>query len=91
MARSIPEFADMNGKRVGIRSFTTTTGAFVRGMLANDYGVDLDSIRWITFENPHVAEYQDKTERAEGKDIIEMLLGAAKRCAKSRRPCARSG
>ena len=35
---------DLNGKRVGIRSFTTTTGAWLRGILANDYGVDLDSI-----------------------------------------------
>src|SRR6195952_3395732 len=30
---------DLNNKRVGIRSFTTTTGAWLRGILANDYGV----------------------------------------------------
>ena len=47
--------ADLNGKRVGIRSFTTTTGAWLRGILANDYGVDLDSIEWVTFEDPHMA------------------------------------
>ena len=34
--------ADLNNKRIGIRSFTTTTGAWLRGILANDYGVDLD-------------------------------------------------
>ena len=67
--------ADLNGKRVGIRSFTTTTGAWIRGILANDYGVDLDSIEWITFEEPHVAEYKDSTQRApEGKKIVPMLL-----------------
>jgi 4,5-dihydroxyphthalate decarboxylase len=67
--------ADLKGKRVGIRSFTTTTGAWIRGILANDYGVDLASIRWITFEEPHVAEYLDTTERAPaGKKIIDMLL-----------------
>lgn len=66
--------ADLPGKRVGIRSFTTTTGAWVRGMLANDYGVDLDRIQWITFEDPHVAEYKDTTVRAPaGKNIIQML------------------
>ena len=37
--------ADLSGKRVGIRSFTTTTGAWLRGILANDYGVDLDCDR----------------------------------------------
>src|SRR5258707_6191359 len=67
--------ADLNGKRVGIRSFTTTTGAWLRGMFENDYGLDLASVRWITFEDPHVAEFHDTTERAPpGKKIIPMLL-----------------
>jgi len=67
--------ADLNGKRVGIRSFTTTTGAWLRGILANDYGVDLDSIDWMTFEDAHVAEFRDATKRAPaGKRIIQMLI-----------------
>jgi 4,5-dihydroxyphthalate decarboxylase len=66
---------DLEGKRVGIRSFTTTTGAWLRGILANDYGVDLDSIDWVTFEDAHVAEFRDTTARApQGKQIIQMLL-----------------
>jgi 4,5-dihydroxyphthalate decarboxylase len=67
--------ADLNGKRVGIRSFTTTTGAWLRGILANDYGIDLNSIDWVTFEDAHVAEFVDTTQRAPaGKQIIQMLL-----------------
>ncbi|MCK1743838.1 ABC transporter substrate-binding protein [Bradyrhizobium sp. 139] len=67
--------SDLEGKRVGIRSFTTTTGAWIRGILANDYGVNLDNIRWVTFEDPHVAEYVDTTERApKDKKILQMLL-----------------
>ena len=66
---------DLNGKRVGVRSITTTTGAWLRGHLAHDYGVDLDSIHWVTFEEPHVAECPDRTERApKGKAIVPMLL-----------------
>jgi 4,5-dihydroxyphthalate decarboxylase len=66
---------DLNGKRVGMRSFTTTTGAWLRGLLANDHGVDLDSIDWVTFEDAHVAEYQDNTKRAPaGKEIVQMLI-----------------
>jgi 4,5-dihydroxyphthalate decarboxylase len=66
---------DLAGKRVGIRSFTTTTGAWLRGILANDYGVDLNSIDWVTFEDAHVAEFRDTTKRApEGTKIIDMLL-----------------
>ena len=67
--------ADLNGRRVGIRSFTTTTGAWLRGILANDYGVDLDSIDWMTFEDAHVAEFADHTKRAPaGKQIVQMLV-----------------
>jgi 4,5-dihydroxyphthalate decarboxylase len=67
--------SDLNGKCVGIRSFTTTTGAWLRGILANDYGVDLNSIDWVTFEDAHVAEFRDTTKRAPaGKEIIQMLI-----------------
>jgi 4,5-dihydroxyphthalate decarboxylase len=66
---------DLNNRRLGIRSFTTTTGAWLRGILANDYRVDLDSIHWVTFEDAHVAEFVDTTVRAlAGKQIIQMLL-----------------
>jgi len=66
---------DLEGRRVGIRSFTTTTGAWLRGILANDYGIDLNSINWVTFEDAHVAEFRDTTQRApQGKQIIQMLL-----------------
>jgi len=66
---------DLEGKRVGIRSFTTTTGAWLRGILANDHGVDLNSIHWVTFEDAHVAEFRDTSARAPaGKEIIQMLL-----------------
>jgi 4,5-dihydroxyphthalate decarboxylase len=67
--------AGLNGKRVGVRSFTTTTGAWLRGILANDHGVDLDSIDWVTFEDAHVAEFRDTTQRApQGKQIVQMLI-----------------
>lgn len=68
---------DLNGKRVGQRSYSVTTATWVRGMLADDYGVDLGSVQWVTFEEPHVAEFRDppNVERAPaGKDILSMLL-----------------
>jgi 4,5-dihydroxyphthalate decarboxylase len=69
--------SDLAGKRVGVRAYTVTTGTWVRGILANDYGVDLDKVEWVTFEDPHVAEYQDPptvTRAPEGKDLVQMLL-----------------
>ena len=69
--------SDLNGKKVGVRAYTVTTGTWVRGILASDYGVDINKVEWITFEDPHVAEYHDPAivKRApEGKDLTQMLL-----------------
>ena len=69
--------SDLSGKRVGVRAYTVTTGTWVRGILASDYGVDINKVEWITFEDPHVAEYSDPAivKRAPaGKDLVQMLL-----------------
>jgi 4,5-dihydroxyphthalate decarboxylase len=68
--------ADLPGKRVGVRSYSQTTVTWVRGILANDYGVDLDSIHWVSQEDGHVAEYREPpgVERAPPqKDLLQML------------------
>jgi 4,5-dihydroxyphthalate decarboxylase len=67
---------NLEGKRVGVRSYSVTTGAWIRGILAEDYGVDLAKIQWVTFEEAHVAEFRDppNVQRAPaGKDINAML------------------
>ena len=69
--------AELAGKRVGVRAYSVTTVTWLRGVLADDHGVDLDRIRWVSFEDPHVAEYRDPptVERAaKGKDAMAMLL-----------------
>jgi 4,5-dihydroxyphthalate decarboxylase len=39
---------DLNGKRIALRTFQNTAGVWTRGILADDYGVDLGSIQWFT-------------------------------------------
>ena len=68
--------AELAGKRVGVRAYSQTTAVWVRGILENDYGVDLGKVRWVTFEDGHVAEYRepDGVERASGdKNLLKML------------------
>jgi 4,5-dihydroxyphthalate decarboxylase len=68
---------DLNGKRVGIRAYTVTTATWVRGILADDYGVDLNKVKWISFEDPHVAEYHDPdivVRAPPGKELLQMLI-----------------
>jgi 4,5-dihydroxyphthalate decarboxylase len=67
----------LEGKRVAIRSSSVTTVAWIRGILLDDHGVDLNKVRWITFEDAHVAEFKEpaNAERAPaGKTPLGMLL-----------------
>jgi 4,5-dihydroxyphthalate decarboxylase len=69
--------ADLPGRRVGVRAYSQTTGAWLRGILRHEYGVDTERVKWVTFEDPHVAEYSDPpgVERAAaGKKLLDMLL-----------------
>jgi len=69
--------ADLPGKRVGVRSYSQTTGVWLRGILQNDYGVDLSRVQWVTFEDGHVAEAKEPpgvVRAGAGKDLTQMLL-----------------
>jgi 4,5-dihydroxyphthalate decarboxylase len=68
---------DLVGRRIGVRSFAQTTGCWLRGILWKDYGLDLSKVKWVTFEDAHLAEFRDPpgVERAaEGKDMTKMVL-----------------
>lgn len=68
---------ELEGKKVAIRSSSVTTVAWIRGILLDDHGVDLNKVRWITFEDAHVAEFKEppNAERAPaGKTPLGMLL-----------------
>jgi 4,5-dihydroxyphthalate decarboxylase len=76
--------SDLPGKRIGVRSYSQTTGVWIRGILENDYGIDLSGVQWVTFEDGHVAEARDPpgvTRARADQDITDMLiageLGAA--------------
>jgi 4,5-dihydroxyphthalate decarboxylase len=66
---------DLAGKRIGVRSWSQTTGAWLRGILENDYGVDFSTVKWTTFVDGHVAEAFDPpaVTRSNG-DMTQMLI-----------------
>jgi len=69
--------ADLLGKRVGVRAYTVTTSTWVRGILGEEYGIDYNKVEWISFEDPHVAEYRDPPfvkRAAAGKEMAQMLI-----------------
>ncbi len=49
----------LEGTRVGVnRGYTVTTGVWARGILAAEYGVDLDRVTWVRSDDEHVAEFE---------------------------------
>ena len=69
---------DLEGGRVGIRSYTQTTGVWVRGILQHEYGVDLSRVTWVCNDDGHLAEYREPAgiERtpAGARKVDQMLL-----------------
>jgi 4,5-dihydroxyphthalate decarboxylase len=68
--------ADIVGARVGVRAYSQTTGMWVRAILAGTYGIPTERIRWVTFEEGHLAEYEDPpfvTRMPPGADMLAML------------------
>ena len=52
---------DLPGRSVGVRAWSQTTGVWVRGFLQEQYGIDLQSVRWRTYSAGHVPEQPDPT------------------------------
>ena len=50
---------DLAGRKIAVRAYAQTTGVWLRGILANDYGTNFDRTRWVTFEDAHVTECRD--------------------------------
>ena len=69
---------DLEGRRVAVRSYTQTTGIWVRGILKHEHGVDLSRLTWVCTDDAHVAEYRDpaNVERPGpgAKKLDQMLL-----------------
>ena len=68
---------DIEGKKVGIRSYAQTTGLWVRGILQHEYGVDIGKVQWMTVDEGHLTEYPDppNSERLPaGSSLPEMML-----------------
>ncbi|MBE1161753.1 hypothetical protein [Dyella acidiphila] len=66
----------LRGKRVGVRSYTQTTGMWVRAHLVEDYGVATSAIRWVTHDPAHVEQYRDPPfveHPAQGKSLLDLL------------------
>ncbi len=68
---------DLEGRKVGVnRGYTVTTGVWARGVLQDEYDVDLSTITWVLSGDEHVSQYRPPANVVPieaGKDMGDML------------------
>ncbi len=47
---------DLEGKKVGVRAYSVTTGVWTRQVLIDEFGVDNDKITWVVDDEEHVTQ-----------------------------------
>ena len=67
---------DLQGRRIGVRSYTLTPGVWTRGLLQTEYDVYLDTVTWVLSGDEHVAEYvaPPNVVSSPNSNLGEMLL-----------------
>ena len=67
---------DLEGKKVGVRAYTVTTGVWTRGVLVNEYGVDSSKVTWVVDDEEHVEQMPlppNVEHVPEGKSLASMM------------------
>lgn len=72
----IREPKDLEGKKVGVRAYSVTTGVWSRGILIDDYGLDTSKVTWVVDDEEHVLEMKlppNVIHAPEGTSLVEMM------------------
>ncbi|WP_329331267.1 ABC transporter substrate-binding protein [Streptomyces sp. NBC_00663] len=66
---------DLEGRRIGVRAYSVSTGVWVRGVLREEYGVDIDTITWVVDDDDHIeGRVPANVERVtDGRSLGELL------------------
>ena len=68
---------DLEGKNVGVRAWSVTTGIWTRGILQNEYGVDLSTITWVVDDEEHVQSLRlppNVVHAPAGRSLADMMV-----------------
>lgn len=49
---------DLEGRKVGVRAYTVTTGVWTRGILIDEFGVDCSKVTWVVDDEEHVTQFR---------------------------------
>ena len=67
---------DLEGKKVGVRAYSVTTGVWTRGIFINEYGLDSSKVTWVVDDEEHVTTLKlppNVVHAPEGKSLAGMM------------------
>ena len=67
---------DLEGKKVGVRAYSVTTGVWTRGIFVNEYGLDSSKVTWVVDDEEHVAALElppNVVHAPPGKSLAGMM------------------
>jgi 4,5-dihydroxyphthalate decarboxylase len=67
---------DLEGKKVGVRAYSVTTGVWTRGIFINEYDLDSSKVTWVVDDEEHVTALKlppNVVHAPEGKSLQSMM------------------
>jgi 4,5-dihydroxyphthalate decarboxylase len=67
---------DLEGKKVGVRAYSVTTGVWTRGIFTNEYDMDSSKVTWVVDDEEHVTTLKlppNVVHAPEGKSLASMM------------------
>ena len=67
---------DLEGKKVGVRAYSVTTGVWTRGIFMNEYDMDSSKVNWVVDDEEHVTQMKlppNVSHAPEGKSLAGMM------------------
>jgi 4,5-dihydroxyphthalate decarboxylase len=67
---------DLEGRKVGVRAYSVTTGAWTRGILIDEFGLDSSKVTWVVDDEEHVTQMKlppNVIHTPEGVSLADMM------------------
>ncbi|RUN76993.1 ABC transporter substrate-binding protein [Sphingomonas sp. TF3] len=67
---------DLEGKKVGVRAYSVTTGAWLRQVFMDEYDLDPSKVTWVVDDEEHVTQLKlppNVIHAPEGRSLAEMM------------------
>jgi len=67
---------DLEGRKVGVRAYSVTTGVWTRAILIDEYGLNSSKVNWVVDDEEHVTQLQlpsNVTHAPPGRSLADMM------------------